>query len=242
MKVQIVGQDFEDFAEKVKRHGFTLVTEHPEVIIAYGGDGAFIGAEREHPGIPKLGIRRDASCRKCSFHHDEAVLDRLRRGDLVREQLLKLEGLWNGERVLAVNDIILRNQDARSAVRFHVSLNGRRLSEEMIGDGIVACTPFGSAAYFRSITRTVLRVGIGIAFNNCTDPLNHYVVSETDEIRVALTRGPAALAADNDTTTRVLASGESLSVRRAETPAEVLAVDTLRCAECRYVNAPRRRY
>ncbi len=242
MKVKIVSQDARGFAAKVRRMGFDLVEEKPEVIIAHGGDGTFIGSERLYPELPKLGIRSDASCRKCPHHRDEAVLKRLREGGLERTRLLKLEGRWNGEKILAVNDIILRNADPRSAVRFTVLLGGQVVTEEMIGDGLVVCTPFGSSAYFRSITRTVIHTGIGIAFNNCTDPLHNLVVREEDEIGIEVMRGPATLAADNDHRTHVVDTGGKVSIRRARRPAIVLAIDTLRCPDCRYVNAPRRRY
>lgn len=242
MKVQVVGVDGDGFLDKVRKLGLEPVADHADVIVAYGGDGTFIGSERRYPGVPKIGIRRDSTCRKCERHRDEVVLERLRRGELERRHLIKLEARWSGGTALALNDVILRNHDARTAVRFRVSLGGHTVTEEMIGDGLVVCTPFGSSAYFRSITRTVLRVGIGVAFNNCTDPLHHMVIGEDEEVEVELTRGPAALAADNDSATPVLDSGDRLVVRSAAAPAVVLAPDTLRCAECRYVNAPRRRY
>ena len=242
MKVQVVGHEADGFLDKVRRHGFELVPHRPDVIVAYGGDGTFIGAERHYPGVPKLGVRRDATCLKCERHRDDVVLERLRRNALEPSFLAKLEGSWDAHTVVAVNDIILRNSDARSAVRFRVRLNGQAVTEELIGDGIVLCTPFGSSAYFRSITRTVIRTGIGVAFNNCTDLLNHLVIADDDMIEIEVTRGPATLAADNDHRTHDLGEGDILKVLRAAEQAHVLAVDTLRCADCRYVSAPRRRY
>lgn len=242
MKIQVVGQDTTLFEEKVRNSGLSLVSQAPDVIVAYGGDGTFIGAERRFPGVPKLGIRRDSSCVKCEEHRDDQILRRLAAGELKRETLVKLEAKFRDRLLLAVNDVILRNHDARSAVRFRVLLGGHPVTEEMIGDGLVVCTPFGSSAYFRSITRTVLRVGIGVAFNNCTDPLNHLVLSDEEDLTVELVRGPAELAADNHEETPVLMTGESVRIRKAPSPAVVLAVETLRCTNCRYVNAPRRRY
>jgi NAD+ kinase len=123
-----------------------------------------------------------------------------------------------------------------------VRLNGVPVTEELIADGLVACTPFGSSAYFRSITRTVIRTGIGLAYNNCTDLLNHLVISEEEEVEVLLHRGPALLVADNDPTTCELEHPDRVLIRRSSERFRVLAVDTLRCAECRYVHAPRRRF
>ena len=242
MKIKIVGEDADVFRDRALEHGFTIVEDEPDVVVAYGGDGCLIGAERESPRIPKLGIRRHDTCIKCPKHKDEVVLENLLAGRLEEECLMLLEGTWGGSRLSAMNDIIIRNADARTAVRFLVSLNGERVTEEMIGDGLVACTPFGSSAYFRSITRTVIRVGIGLAFNNCTDLLNHLVIGEDEEVAIDITRGPATLAADNDFSTHTVTTGDCLVIRKGEEVARVLAIDTLRCPACRYVHAPRRRY
>ena len=219
-----------------------IVDEAPDVIIAYGGDGTFIGAERFFPGVPKVGIRREETTIKCGAHDNAVVLGRLAADALEETKLMKLHAEFNDTEITAVNDVILRNTDPRAAVRFCVELNGRRVTEELIADGLVVCTPFGSSAYFRSITRTVIRTGIGVAFNNCTDLLNHLVVGEDEILRVRLARGPATLAADNDPVTFAIDDGQTVDIRQADEPFRVLGVDTLRCAECRYVHAPRRRY
>ncbi len=242
VRVLIIGDDTSGFQETVQRAGFQVVTENPEAILSYGGDGTFIGSERLHPGIPKVGIRRTATTEKCRAHQDDVLLSRLRNGELQETTLIKLEASFDGKLVLAVNDIIVRNGDLRTAVRFRLHLNDQVVTEELIADGAIICTPFGSSAYFRSITRTVIRAGIGVAINNCTDLLNHLVIGEHEEIRMELTRGPATLAADNDPSTYELSDGADIRVRRSPEPFRVLGVDALRCPDCRYVHAPRRRY
>lgn len=216
--------------------------DHPEVIVAYGGDGTLIGAERAWPEVPKLGIRHDDTCLKCARHEDAVVLDRLRHGTVAEERLLKLEGEFRNHTLSALNDIIFRNADPRAAVRFVVSLNGMPVTEEVIGDGLVVATPFGSSAYFRSVTRVAIRCGIGIAFNNCTDFLHHLVMAENETLTIDLTRGPATLTCDNDPSLIPVDTGDRITIRQAKGSARLLAVDTLRCTDCRYVNAPRRRY
>jgi hypothetical protein len=242
VRVKLMGHEIGSFPDEVRAAGFELVEDRPDVVIAYGGDGTFIGSERQFPGIPKVGIRREDTTIKCAAHRNDVVLARLMADRLEETQLLKLEATFNGTRLCAVNDVILRNSDPRTAVRFRVHLNGRRVTEEMIADGLVACTPFGSSAYFRSITRTMIRTGIGLAFNNCTDLLNHLVIGENEKIVVAFARGPATLVADNDPAKYDIEDGDEVHIRRAEETFRVLGVDTLRCAECRYVHAPRRRY
>ena len=242
MRVKIVGSAIQSIHQKVVAAGLEPVEEAPDVIVTHGGDGTLIGAERAFPRIPKLGLRREDTCIKCPEHQDDVVLRQLKARALEEHRLMLLEGSLGPVKLSAMNDIIVRNADARTAVRFTVSLNRQRVTEEMIGDGLVACTPFGSSAYFRSITRTVIRTGIGLAFNNCSDLLNHLVIREDEAITIDVTRGPATLAADNDYQTHAVRTGDRIEIRLANETARVLAIDTLRCADCRYVHAPRRRY
>lgn len=242
MRVLILGEGIGSFRDVVAATGLEIVDEQPEVILAYGGDGTFIGSERLHPGVPKVGIRRESTTNKCPSHQDDVLMRRLRDGELEETSLMKLQATFDGSTVDAVNDIIVRNGDVRAAVRFRMHLNGQPVTEELIADGVIVCTPFGSSAYFRSVTRTVIRTGIGVAINNCTDLLNHLVIGEDEEIRVQLTRGPATLAADNDPEMHALGDGADIVVQRSDRPFRVLGVDSLRCPDCRYVHAPRRRY
>lgn len=240
--IKIVGFPPESLLERMRNLGFSLVDDDADLIVAYGGDGTLIGAERDFPEVPKIGMRNDATCIKCARHRDDVVLDRLRADDVREERLIKLFGRCGDHLMIAMNDIIFRNADPRAAVRFIVSLDGQQITEEMIGDGLVVATPFGSSAYFRSITRLVIRSGIGVAFNNCTDFLHHLVIGEAEQLDIDITRGPATVTSDNDPRLHPVDGNQRLTIRRAPHDAHLLAADTLRCADCRYVHAPRRRY
>jgi NAD+ kinase len=242
LRLRLLGDPPAEFRALVRDRAFSIVDEKPDVIVAYGGDGAVIGAERSHPGVPKLGVRRNDACVKCERHEDGEVLRRLARGELKIEPLAKLDARCGKKRFVAMNDVIFRNADPRSAVRFVVALNGKIVTEEVIGDGLVVATPFGSSAYFRSITHLTFRSGIGVAFNNCTDFQPHLVADEKDVVSITVSRGPATLTADNDPEQAPIGTGDVLVVKRAAKPARLVHPDTLRCADCRYKYAPRRRY
>ena len=115
MRIKIIGRPVDAFLAKVNAMGFEPGGERPDVIIAYGGDGTLIGAERDYPEIPKIGMRHDSTCIKCDRHKDERVLERLATGGLTEERLLKLVGACRNHTTVAMNDIIFRNSDPRCA-------------------------------------------------------------------------------------------------------------------------------
>jgi NAD+ kinase len=92
----------------------------------------------------------------------------------------------------------------------------------------VAATPFGSSAYYRSITHSLFQVGIGLAFNNSTEPVDHMVLREDSLIEVTILRGPAIVAVDNNPERVSLLEGDTFLVRKSSEPARILGIETLR--------------
>lgn len=233
MRIKIVGRHTKPLIQMATERGLEVDQEHFDVILCHGGDGTLLGAERDYPGVPKLALRPDSECRKCPRHRTENMLDALARDTLIRTRLIKLLVEIQGDgSALGMNDIILHNADPLSAVRYRVWINDELYSEEIVGDGLVAATPFGSSAYYRSITHSVIRSGIGLAFNNSTEPIDHIVLSDEEVVHVLITRGPAVLGADNDPHRRRLSEGSKIVIRRADCHAEMLAADTLLCNNC----------
>ena len=50
---------------------------------------------------------------------------------------------------------------------------------------------------YQSITHSIFRVGIGLAFSNSTEEVSHLVLSESSVIEIEVVRGPGILIADN---------------------------------------------
>jgi NAD+ kinase len=212
--------------------GIADSVEGADFLVTHGGDGSLIGAERLAPGLPKLPVRPDAAYRKCARHALPALLARVAAGD-VRETLLpKLRGRANGREVLAINDIHIHSRRVVSALRCRVRIDGRDMGSVIVGDGIVVSTPFGSTAYYRAITRCVFRTGIGVAFNNTTDPLDHLVLPREARIEVEVVRGPAAISGDNQHEVAHLDAGDTAEVAIANECARVWELDSLLCTDC----------
>jgi NAD+ kinase len=221
-RILVLGRDSRTILPLVLGAGFTVVEDAPDVVITYGGDGLLLHSEREWPGVPKLPLRNSRHGKKCEPRTVREALERLARGELVPVRHPKVRAEIGAEFRVGLNDIIVHNSRPISTVRCHVRIDGAAFGGEIVGDGLVVATSFGSTAYYRSITRSVFHVGLGLAFNNCTEPVDHVVLPESAEIRVVITRGPAIVAADNDPNVIPMEEGGEVVIRRHESDAVIL--------------------
>lgn len=221
MRVAVVARDGaqQEAEDLVTSFGFILASDQPELVMSYGGDGTLLIAEERFPGIPKVPLRNSAICKKCSILPNDELLAAISVGAYTVEELYKLEASAHDRTLKASSEISVRNLDPRRAIRFQFCTDGRSWSHELIGDGILIATPFGSTGYYRSITRSFFEAGLGIAFNNVTEPIDHLVVADTSVVHVTITRGPAFVIADTQEDVLKLESGDMVEIRRSsETP------------------------
>ena len=223
MNILLYGKNADDLSPLLGRFGLTQVTSTPDVVISYGGDGTYLLSEKEFPGVPKVMIRDSKICKKCVNLPTEEVLKRLSVNNYVINDVIKLEAIYAGKKYLAVNDVIVAHSKPAAAIRYRIHINGVPYidGKEIIGDGIVAATPFGSGAYYRSITDGVFSSGIGLAFNNSTEQVDHIIVRETDEIILDLTRGHAVLAIPGYESQKI-EEGSSLVIKKSDESGKIL--------------------
>jgi NAD+ kinase len=234
IRAAICGRHLGDLRKLLRKFPIVVDNETPDVVITHGGDGSLLGAERDYPGVPKCPLRDRRMNPKCPTHADEeAFIDQLVRGELREERVSKLTAHTDdGRELIGLNDIILSKSIVSSCVRYRLWLDDELYKGQIVGDGLVIATPFGSTGYFRNITHSLLRVGIGLAFNNCSDPVDHIVVSNETVIRAEVIRGPAVLVADNDPARLNLDEGDVLTCSQCEQQAVILGLDVFRCREC----------
>lgn len=234
-KVLTVGRNADLLTRELEIAGIATTSRigDAQAIVCHGGDGTLIGAERDFPGIPKVPVRPDALYDKCPRHRNEAMFAHLAAGTHTRTRLPILEAVARRQSILAVNDVVIHNAKVTSAVRYRVWIDGLPYSGVIVGDGLVVSTPFGSTGYYRSITNSVIRVGIGLAFNNSTESVNHLVLEAAARIEVEVTRGPGLLVADNMLDPVPLEIGDRIQVHQAKVDAEVYELEALTCMECR---------
>ena len=197
MKVILFGRNLDAIRPLIKKMGFKLVESRPNFVISYGGDGTLMQAEEKYPGIPKIILKGSLVCKKASCFSNEDVLKKIKSKRFKIKKYFKLEAVANAKKLLAVNDIVVHNKNPRHAIRYKVWIGGQEMSGDVIGDGVVIATPFGSTAYYRSITDSFFEIGIGLAFNNSTEQFDHMVLDENKKIKIKIIRGPAVVYADN---------------------------------------------
>lgn len=228
-KVLIFGAREDAARELAEKSGFTAVAEHPDFVISYGGDGTLMRAEHAFPGVPKIVLKGSAICKKCASLPNEEILRRVAAGEYAIEEMLKLEaacavGGRQAAPLRALNDVIVHNGNPRHAIRYRLWIDERRIGGEVIGDGVVIATPFGSTAYYRSITDSFFETGIGLAFNNSTEQSDHIVFREDRAVTVEIARGPAVVYADNQDEAVELGEGDRVIVQKSKETAKIVKV------------------
>lgn len=217
-----VTRNREEAVALLKNHGIVTVEENPGIVITYGGDGALMKSEHIYPGVPKLILRASLVCKKCPPYTNDEILELFKKGKYEIEELMKIEAARGDEKLAGMNEVNLHNANPRHAIRYRYAINGIEHPHEIIGDGVILATPFGSSAYYRSITKSAFQKGIGLAFNNSTEPFDHMVLEEDAVISIKITRGPAIAFADNQPDEILLKDGDVLEIKKSPQLAKVI--------------------
>ena len=198
--------------------GFELVENNPDFIVCYGGDGTVLFAERTFPGIPKLIIKTSRCCRMYDYTLADldGLLSRIQTIDYRLHTEMKLEAEVKGKKLVGLNEIQIHLKFPIYAIRFSLSVDGR-VYDELIGDGVVIATPFGSTAYYKATGGKCFENGIGISFNNLHNrDEESFVVSENSVVTLSVSRGPAWLLADNNEDFVELGIGDLVMIKKSE--------------------------
>ena len=223
MKLLIYGGHEEEIIDLAKQAGFEIVKKNPEIVASYGGDGTFMKAEKDFPGIPKFAIKRSKICKKCYNLPTEEIFRRIASNEYKVVDEIKLEVYTKkGTKIVGLNEIVIHNNEPRRAIRYEIYINGKKGGDEIIGDGVVISTPYGSTGYYRAITDSFFEVGIGVAFNNSTEQSDHMVIKEDSEIRVKIIRGQAIAYADNNPEEIMLDDGDEILIKKYKNSAKII--------------------
>lgn len=231
-KAAVVGAEKAMVERELTKRGFVLDRFKPDVVVSVGGDGSALVAEHLYPGVPRLTIKHSKRCTKCAVggtHNLTEVIGKLAEKQYKVSEETKVEGSVisagsrsRAERLVGLNEINVSHSLPTCAIRFDVYIDGKPVATDVIGDGAIVATPYGSTAYFRVITGRKFSKGIGIALNNSNKDVKYRFADENSEVKIKLNRGPAVMCADNNTTMVQLAEGDTVVVRKSKEKARLI--------------------
>jgi len=208
----------------VSKNRKNQLVENPDAVICQGGDGTLLLAERLYPGIPKILVTDSPTCQKGVEIYLEKAKEKILNQEFEIIEHPKLECTVNQkQKLVCFNDFIIRNDFPTHAIRFDLEVNEKKYLN-LIGDGLVIATPFGSTAYYNSITRKPFAKGIGIAFNNLTKHQDHLVLDENSVIKIKLNRKTAHLVADNNPQFIQIKENDVLEIKKAQETVKLIKI------------------
>jgi len=219
-------QDTSKIKAALAAEGFKVVERNPDFIVCYGGDGTVLFSERKFPEVPKLIIKTSRVCRKCDYTPDDLrdLLSNIKEGNYCLHKKIKLKTEAKGKKLVGLNEIQIHPKLPIYAVRFSLSVDGKEW-KDLIGDGVIVATSFGSTGYYKATGGKRFMKGIGISFNNLHNRnMKSFVVPEDSTVKLTVSRGPAWLLADNNENLIELRAKDTVSIRKSESVANFIYV------------------
>jgi NAD+ kinase len=240
LRIAFIGRYIDDILPFFSEHNIVEVDNQPDFVVTHGGDGTLLEAERSFPGVPKFPIRDQKTAPTCDCHSYKNIIEDFFSGKLEEQTLIKIAGSLADKSVIGINDIFLHNENRAAAIRYRVFINDELYADDVVADGVGVATVHGSTAYYRSITHSTFRVGIGLAFSNTTEVTNHIVLPEDSLIKIQVTRGPAILLADNSPNLITVEEGDEILINKIDETAKVIGLKQFMCPQCRKLRYSRK--
>jgi NAD+ kinase len=137
--------------------------EGSDLVVALGGDGTTLAALRAAAPLarPVLGVACGSlgALTAVTAERLEEALDRVASGDWTEKRLPALVIEHQGEKLRAINDLVLVRAAAGQVI-VEIEVDGERFIR-LAGDGLVAATPLGSTAYTLAAGGPMLAGGAG---------------------------------------------------------------------------------
>lgn len=214
---------------------------HPQFAIAYGGDGTVLDCVEKTCGKKAIfPFRNYALCKK----HEHCLEDFLAGKDgpdLKQTQcfFMKYElQLKNAiEKIFdrGIAEVVLKSANATEALRFNVHINSKLALMNVIADGVVIASRYGSTGYFKSLTRTMFTTdALGVAFIAPSQNVSNLVLDCTSKVRLELLRdADVSICVDKKQQQLKMSKGDSMQVVQIPESVALFGLEEFHCYECR---------
>lgn len=202
-------------AARAAELGLAVVDEgEADVVMALGGDGTFLHAVHEFPGVPVLGLNLGGLGYLASVERRDIpwALELLAAGRYRVSERAMLEVRRQGGAEpagVALNDVVVAREASGHAMRLDLAADGR-LVTRYLADGLIVATPTGSTAYSLAAGGPVLMPDSG---GFVVTPANPHALGVRpmvvrDSVRFTVTARPRT--EGNSDSAGVYADGESV--------------------------------
>ncbi|MEX1172693.1 MAG: NAD(+)/NADH kinase [Chloroflexota bacterium] len=207
-----------------------------DALVVLGGDGTFLRAARAvaEVDVPLLGINlgKVGFLSKAEAGDLESVLESIVAGDFTIDERMILEGrilrggsVGEGDRYLALNDVVIARGALARVCRLDVSIDGTHLAT-FLADGLVVASPTGSTGYSFSAGGPILDP---ISRNLVVTPIAAYlsafrsvVVSPQQVVRCRVVDAHEALVSVDGREDFRIAVGDLVEVRAVDRPIRLI--------------------
>jgi NAD+ kinase len=205
------------------------IAGHADVVVVVGGDGTMLSIARQVApyDLPLIGINQG----RLGFLTDipladmETSIGAMLDGRFVEERRTLLDTEVNGDRGVALNDVVVNRGSGGSMIEVHVEIDGRFVYA-MRADGLIVATPTGSTAYALSSGGPIIAPDVPAFALVPVAPhaLTHRPVAVHDSAVIAVTvqRGKDASVHCDGQTRFPLGEGDTVTIRRAASSARFL--------------------
>ena len=208
--------------------------------VCFGGDGAIVSSWRDAVKAKKMlfPIRNYGMCEE----HAAMLDDLMRRPEAFNDNRKELKLSlhppvrceFDGYDELALSEVLVTSDDITVALRFDVLVNGEKYLENVIATSVLAATEFGATGYWSSVTRTIFRDGIGLAFIAPTVGVDNLILKRTDKVEISFVRGcTAKVAADKLVVSRKFEPCEKIRIESSSENVPIIGLAQFHCNACR---------
>lgn len=213
------------FWEKLLALGVKEDFKNPDYILVLGGDGTFLGAERDYYHLQKpfvgVGFGSINFLLNRAIKNPKDLLMRMQEKNWVNFAMHGMDAeITTDEKIekgIAFNDIYVKSVDPTGVVELEL-ITKEYSALNLKGDGMIIATPQGSTAYNRNAGGTILPLNsmLWCLTGICTAKPIHVAI-EHQEIFVKIKRNNAVVVTDN----KVFYGARELRITPSQFKAEV---------------------